>query len=101
MICLVKKLYSSISQKEQEMIAFTKHGMRRMNQRGITKEMIELTIEYGHYHKDKVILKSRDIKKLLTKVSSHIKSRLMKLLDKGGLVVVLSDDITVITAYHR
>ena len=83
------------------MIKFTKHGMQRMNQRGITKEMIELTVEYGQYYKDKIILKSRDIKRLITKVSKEIKAKLMKLLDKGGLIVVLSDDCAVITVYNK
>jgi S-adenosylmethionine:tRNA-ribosyltransferase-isomerase (queuine synthetase) len=83
------------------MITFTKHGMARMNQRGITKEMIDLTIEYGQYRKDKIILKSRDIKKLITKVTKELKAKLMKLLDKGGLVVVLSDDCAVITVYRK
>ena len=83
------------------MITFTKHALQRMNQRGVTREMIDLTIEYGQYHKDKIILKSRDIKKLIRKVSQEIKSKLMKLLDKGGLVVVLSDDCAVITVYNR
>jgi S-adenosylmethionine:tRNA-ribosyltransferase-isomerase (queuine synthetase) len=83
------------------MIKFTKHGMARMNQRGVTKEMIDLTIEYGQYRKDKIILKSRDIKKLITKVTKELKSKLMKLLDKGGLVVVLSDDCAVITVYRK
>ena len=83
------------------MIKFTKHGMARMNQRGVTKEMIDLTIEYGQYRKDKIILKSRDIKKLITKVTKELKAKLMKLLDKGGLVVVLSDDCAVITVYRK
>jgi len=83
------------------MLTFTKHGRARMNQRGITKEMIELTIEYGQYHKDKIILKSRDIKKLITKVSQDIRRKLMKILDKGGLVVILSDDCTLITVYNK
>jgi S-adenosylmethionine:tRNA-ribosyltransferase-isomerase (queuine synthetase) len=80
---------------------FTKHGIQRMNQRGITKEMIELTVEYGKYVNDKIILKSRDIKKLLSKVSKEIKAKLMKILDKGGLVVVMSDDWAVITVYNK
>ena len=83
------------------MLKFTKHGRARMNQRGITKEMIELTIEYGQYHKDKIILKSRDIKKLITKVSQDIRRKLMKILDKGGLVVILSDDCALITVYNK
>ncbi|SFV63606.1 hypothetical protein MNB_SV-13-653 [hydrothermal vent metagenome] len=83
------------------MITFTKHGTRRMNQRGVTKEMIELTIEYGKYIQDKIILRAREIRKLIPKVSQDIKNKLLKLLDKGGLVVVLSDDCAVITVYRR
>ena len=83
------------------MVTYTKHGMDRMNQRGITREMIELTMEYGQYKKDKIILKARDIKRLIKKVSGEIKAKLMKLLDKGGLVVVLSDDCAVITVYRK
>ena len=83
------------------MITFTKHAITRMNQRGITRDMIELTIEYGRYQKDKVTLKSRDIKNLIGKVSQNVRSKLMKVLDKGGLVVVLSDDCSIITVYNK
>ena len=83
------------------MIELTNHGMARMNQRGITKEMIELVLEYGDYIQDKVILNSRKLKNLIKKVSKSIKSKLLKLLDKGGLVVVLADDCTVITTYNH
>lgn len=83
------------------MLEFTKHGKTRMNQRGITLEMIELTLEYGKYIKDKVILKSKDIKDILSKVSEVKKTKLLKILDKGGLVVVLSDDYVVITVYNK
>jgi sulfopyruvate decarboxylase TPP-binding subunit len=83
------------------MITFTKHGLRRMNQRGVTKEMIELTVKYGKYIQDKIILKIKEIKRLLPKVSQEIKNKLLKLLDKGGLVVVLSDYCSVITVYRR
>ncbi len=83
------------------MLTFTKHGMARMNQRGISKEMIDLTLRYGKCIKDKVVLKSRDIKILLHKVSKATKSKLLKILDKGGLVVVLSEDYAVITVYNK
>lgn len=83
------------------MIKFTKHGISRMNQRGITLEMIYLTLEYGEYVKDKVILKSKNIKTLLPEVSHTIKAKLLKVLDKDGLVVVLSDENAVITVYNK
>jgi len=83
------------------MFAYTSHGMSRMNQRGITKEMIELVLEYGDYIQDKVILNSRKLKKLIKKVSCDMKAKLLKLLDKGGVVVVLSDDNALITVYNH
>lgn len=82
------------------MINFTKHAIKRMNQRGITKEMIDLTIEYGKCKKDKIILNMKEIKKLIKKVSTKLKSKLLHILDKGGLTVVLGDDAFVITVYN-
>ena len=82
------------------MINFTKHAMKRMNQRGITKEMIDLTIEYGICIKDKIILNTKEIKKIIHKVAKDLKSKLLKILDKGGLTVVLGDDASVITVYN-
>jgi hypothetical protein len=82
----------------------TDHAAKRMNQRGVTKEMIDLTLRYGRRKGDRIILKSRDIRRRLHHVSSRLKSRLLKIADKGGLVVVLGDERSVvITVYapHR
>jgi hypothetical protein len=83
------------------MLAFTTHARTRMNQRGITCQMIYLVLEYGKYYQDRVTLVSRNIKKLIHKVSQNIKSKLLKILDKGGLTVVLSDDYAVITVFNK
>ena len=73
------------------------HINQRVRQRGITKKMIDLTLEYGKLKGDKIRLGTRRIKELLrTKV--ELKSELLKLMDKGGLVVVFSG-ATLITAY--
>jgi len=73
------------------------HINQRARQRGITKKMIDLTLEYGKLKGDKIRLGTRRIKELLrTKV--ELKSELLKLMDKGGLVVVFSG-ATLITAY--
>jgi len=66
-------------------------------QRGITKKMIDLTLEYGKVKGDKIRLGTRRIKELL-RTKSELKSELLKLMDKGGLVVVFSG-ATLITAY--
>ena len=80
----------------------THHINQRVRQRGITKRMIELTLEFGDVQADKIRLGTRRIKKLLKnrkQVSQDLKRDLLKILDKGGLVVVASES-TLITAYN-
>jgi hypothetical protein len=60
--------------------------------------MIELTLEYGIVQADKIKLGTRRIKKLL-RTHKHIKADLLKIMDKGGLVVVISG-AAMITAYN-
>ena len=75
----------------------TLHINQRVRQRGITKKMIDLTLEYGKLKGDKIRLGTRKIQELLrTKVG--LKSELLKIMDKGGLIVVFSG-ATLITAY--
>jgi len=79
-----------------------KHINQRTRQRGITNRMIELTLEFGEVQADKIKLGSRRIKKLLKnhkKISTDLKRDLLKILDKGGLVVVASGS-SLITAYN-
>ena len=76
----------------------TLHINQRARQRGITNRMIELTLEYGIVQADKIKLGTRRIKKLL-RTHHDLKSDLLKILDKGGLVVVVSG-AAMITAYN-
>ena len=76
----------------------TLHINKRVRQRGITNRMIELTLEFGEVQADKIRLGTRLIKKLL-KTHKDLKKDLLKILDKGGLVVVASG-ATLITAYN-
>jgi hypothetical protein len=79
----------------------TYHMNQRTRQRGITNRMVELTLVFGEVQKDKIRLGARRIKKLLKthKISQDLKKDLLKILDKGGLVVVASGT-ALITAYH-
>jgi len=79
------------------MLQFTKHALARMNQRGITKDMVELALDYGKFVKDKIVLGRKEIKKLIKKYPS-LKSKLLKLFDSKGLVVVLENNY-IITVY--
>lgn len=77
----------------------THHAEVRINQRGITKEMMELALDYGRLVKDKVIFGKKEATKLLNKYrkSKEMKKKLLKIIDKGGITVVVDNDI--VTAY--
>lgn len=78
----------------------TRHAFQRMNQRGITGEMIDIVLHYGEVSQDKA--KSTLGKKAAEKVLAHLQQEIKvvkKVLDKGGVVVVVQDD-TVITTYN-
>ncbi len=80
----------------------TLHINQRARQRGITKRMIELTLEYGEVQSDKVRLGTKRIKKLFQnhkQITQDFKRDMLKILDKGGLVVVVSG-AAMITAYN-
>ncbi len=76
----------------------TLHLNQRVRQRGITNRMIELTLEFGMVQADKIKLGTKRIKKLL-RTHKELKSDLLKILDKGGLIVVASES-SLITAYN-
>jgi len=75
----------------------TLHINQRARQRGITNQMIDLTLTHGKREGDKIRLGRRRIKELL-RTNTELKSQLLKIMDKGGLIVVFSGAV-LITAY--
>lgn len=76
----------------------TFHARQRMSQRGITREMIDLVLEYGQVSQDKAVLGRKDAQALLLRLQQQMRV-LKKVLDKGGVVVVADND-RVITTYN-
>lgn len=72
----------------------TKHIEKRMAQRGISKAMVDLVLNYGEEAGDKVILGQRSAKRLLEEMRT-----LLKIIDKGGVTVVTQGE-ALITAYN-
>jgi hypothetical protein len=72
----------------------TKHFEKRLGQRGISKAMIELVLNYGKDAGDKVVLDRRSAQKLIEDFRT-----LMKIVDKGGVTVVAQGE-ALITAYN-
>lgn len=74
----------------------TKHISGRMSQRGMTKRMIELAMEYGKEQGDKIILNRKATQSILNEMD-QLKKDLLKVMDKGGIVVVCDNDILITT----
>jgi hypothetical protein len=77
----------------------SKHAAARQAQRGISTTMIDYVLTNGQLEKDKYVLGKKEILDILTSIEDE-KRLLMKLLDKGGVVVVAEGE-TVITTYNR
>jgi hypothetical protein len=69
-----------------------------MNQRGITKRMIDLVLEYGEPVQDKAVLGKKEAQRLIEEMNDKLRL-LKKICDKGGVVVV-ADGGAIITTYN-
>jgi hypothetical protein len=76
----------------------TQHAQQRMTQRGITRSMIDLVLEFGELEQDKAILNKRQAQKLVRELEEKIKTA-KKICDKGGCVVVEADN-SILTTYN-
>lgn len=85
-------------------MAKTRHIHKRMSQRGINSRLVDLVSQYGMNHGDKIILSRKNAEALIGAVG-NLKSQLIEVQSKGGLVVVERGDyqITVypIDSYSR
>ncbi len=76
----------------------TYHAHQRMNQRGITKKMIDIVLEYGEPVQDKAVLGKKDAQRLIEDMKDKMRI-LQKICDKGGVVVVAEGE-TIVTTYN-
>ena len=65
----------------------TLHMDVRMNQRGITADLVDLALEYGEWDGDRCLLGARSLKQMI-EVMDRKRATMLKALDKGGIVVV-------------
>ena len=76
----------------------TAHADVRMNQRGITKNQLDLVLEHGEPDGDKIVLTAKGARELIGVLRREMK-RLEAVANKGGISVVI-DGETVITTYR-
>lgn len=76
----------------------TAHCDIRMNQRGITGEMIGLVMDYGEPDGDKTVLNAKTCRQAINALK-RLQKKLEHASKKGGLTVECSGD-TLITTYR-
>lgn len=76
----------------------TRHAHQRMTQRGITRSMIDLVLEFGEVEQDKAILDKKHAQQLIRELEVKLRTA-KKILDKGGCVVVEADN-SILTTYN-
>jgi len=69
-----------------------------MSQRGLSKRLLDLVLEFGKNKGDKLILNKKTAQKVIDEIDS-IRKELLQVMDKGGVIVVLDND-TLITTYN-
>jgi hypothetical protein len=77
----------------------TRHFGQRRSQRGVSQAMVDLTIAYGSIDQDKHILGRKEALERLACLKQE-QQILKKIVDKGGLVVVVEGG-DLITTYNR
>ena len=76
----------------------SQHAGQRMNQRGISRRLVDFALRHGRIEGDKHILDRNESRRIIDELEEEL--RLAKrALDKGGITVVEGGD-TLITAYN-
>lgn len=74
----------------------TKHMQARMSQRGISGDMVDLARRFGRDDQDKYVLDRKSLRDLLDELRG-LQRKVIKALDKGGIVVVEADGALITT----
>lgn len=76
----------------------SRHADQRMNQRGISRRLVEFTLRHGRVEGDRHVLDRNESRRIIEALTEEL--RLAKrIMDKGGVTVVEGSD-TIITAYN-
>lgn len=80
----------------------THHCKARQSQRGISLNMVDYVLTHGALENDKIVLGKKEAKQRLADLERE-KRLLLKIADKGGVVVVAEGEalITTYNCTHR
>lgn len=77
-------------------MAKTRHIQKRMSQRGIRKEMLDIVTRYGIWDGDKCILNRKACLALLGEIE-QLKKHIAKASERGGYVLVAKGEYEITT----
>jgi len=73
----------------------TKHFEKRVNQRGISNDLLAIAEQYGEiYGKDKIRLGKKEIDEII-KEMDRLRKKFLNARDKGGIEIVHEDEVLV------
>lgn len=76
----------------------SQHAGQRMNQRGISRRLVDFALRYGRIEGNKHVLDRNESRRIIEALTEEL--RLAKrVMDKGGITVVEGGD-TLITTYN-
>ncbi|NCC61410.1 MAG: hypothetical protein EOM12_10815 [Verrucomicrobiae bacterium] len=77
----------------------TKHVLARMSQRGITKRLLDKVLELGDFRgEDKIVINRKIGLKLIAELD-QLRGDILKIVDKGGVVLVIEGE-SLVTTYN-
>jgi len=76
----------------------SQHAHQRMNQRGISRRLVDFTLRHGRVDGDKHVLDRNESRRLIDELEEELRLA-RRVLDKGGVAVVEGGD-TLVTAYN-
>lgn len=85
----------------EDVLKTTRHGDARMNQRGFTKDLVEVIRQFGSWDdRGRCRLTRHDLAAVIAKIDG-LRGTMVRLLDKGGATVVLGDSEQLVTVYSE
>lgn len=77
----------------------TQHFKQRLSQRGVTRKMVDFTLDYGRVDGDRWVLDRKSTDRMIEQLKNELRVA-KKIRDKGGTIVITEDN-KLITTYIR
>ncbi len=77
----------------------TQHFKQRLSQRGVTRKMVDFTLDYGKVDGDRWVLDRKNTDRMIEQLENELRVA-KKIRDKGGTIVI-TEELQKITRLSR